>query len=298
MQNILKTSKLFLSSLLLVAFFAACDKVEEPYKKTAVVVDTIGVLTGTTTSDTVDKKVVLLEDYTGHTCVNCPKAHVKAHELMQKYGKQLVVITVHQGTFALPEASGKFTYDFRVLPTVDEWNAVWGITGYPAGLINRTKFNGNFVCTYSSWDGRIEPFTLQAPDAIINIKNYFNASSNKFTSRIKTKFTNALTGNYKIFACVIEDSIIKPQKNNDPLIGTVPDIDNYVHMHVLRGVLNSTWGESIGTNSIAAGTIIEKIYPVTLKADWNEEHMSVVAFIYDAADYHVIQAAVAPLDSW
>jgi len=297
MKNIIKISKLFLSTLIIAFFISACDKVDEPYKKPqAVPVDTTGVLSGETITDTIDKKVVLLEDYTGHTCVNCPKAHVKAHDLLQKYGNQLVVMAVHQGVFALPEASGYYTYDFRVLPTVDDWNQVWGITGYPAGLINRTKYNGSYVTTYSSWDEKIGDIVTTLPDVIIKIKNYYNSTSKKYTTRINTKFKTDLNGNYKLSVCLIEDSIIKPQKNNDSTIGPTPDILNYVHMHVLRDVVNSTWGTTIVNGSIAADSSINNAFTLTLKSEWIEEHIFVVAFIYDANDYHILQAAMAPLD--
>jgi len=64
-NNILK---LLLSFLIIAYALSACDEIEAPYKKTALTpVDTTGILTGKTMSDTVDKKVVLLEDFTGHT---------------------------------------------------------------------------------------------------------------------------------------------------------------------------------------------------------------------------------------
>jgi len=212
----------------------------------------------------------------------------------------LVVVAVHQGPLAAPagvQNGFDYSYDFRVLPAVDEWNTVWGITGYPAGVINRTKFNGSYLSTYSSWDGRIEGIANTSPEAILKINNYFNSTSGKYTARINTKFKTAMAGNYKISVFIIEDSIIKPQKNNDPTIGTTPDIGNYVHMHTLRAVVNSTWGESIGTNNIAAGSEFNNNYTLTLKTEWVVKHLSVVALIYDANDYHIVQAAWAPLDS-
>ncbi|OIP05520.1 MAG: hypothetical protein AUJ97_00645 [Bacteroidetes bacterium CG2_30_32_10] len=298
MKNIIKISKLLLLTLVIAFSFFACSKIDEPYKKQqSVIIDTTGVLTGNTITDTIDKRVVLLEDYTGHTCVNCPKAHVKAHELLQKYGNQLVVLAVHQGTFAAPASSGDYTYDFRVLPTVDEWNAVWSITGYPAGLINRTKYNGSFVNAYGSWDGKIASIVTTSPEAIINVKNYYNTTTSNYTTRVNTKFNIALTGNYKLCVCIMEDSIIKPQKNSDPSIGSTPDIIDYVHMHVLRSVVNSTWGTTIGNASIKIGDTFNNSYTLTLKSDWKKDNLSIVAFVYDASDYHVLQAALAPLNN-
>jgi hypothetical protein len=67
MKKIIRLSELFLSAMAIAFYISACDKVDEPYKKQAVIpIDTTGVLTGNTISDTINK-TVLLEDYTGHT---------------------------------------------------------------------------------------------------------------------------------------------------------------------------------------------------------------------------------------
>jgi len=64
----------------------SCDIVEEPY-----LVPVGG--NDTNTHDTNVRKV-LLEDYTGQKCPNCPEAAEVAHSLLEIYGEQVVVIAV------------------------------------------------------------------------------------------------------------------------------------------------------------------------------------------------------------
>ena len=47
------------------------------------------------------QRVVLLEDYTGQACVNCPNAHDVATELHEEYPENLIVVAMHAGVQAI-----------------------------------------------------------------------------------------------------------------------------------------------------------------------------------------------------
>jgi thiol-disulfide isomerase/thioredoxin len=76
-----------LAAVLIAASMFSCDKIEPPYRQGGVV--------------TAERKV-LLEDYTGSRCVNCPSAARIAHDLKQVYGENLIVLGIHTGFFAFP----------------------------------------------------------------------------------------------------------------------------------------------------------------------------------------------------
>ena len=65
-------------------------------------------------------KKILLEDYTGHKCGNCPRAAEKAEELKEIYGDQLIPIAIHAGFFA-SDFGGNFTTDFT---SIQEMNGM------------------------------------------------------------------------------------------------------------------------------------------------------------------------------
>ena len=54
--------------------------------------------------------------------------------------------------------------------------------------------------------------------------------------------------------------------------------------------MNNTWGEEIVSGLIAAGDTVHKTYTTTLDADWNENQMSIVAFVYDVNSNEILQA--------
>ena len=88
---------------------------------------------------------------------------------------------------------------------------------------------------------------------------------------------------------------MKPQYFGPPIS---KDSLNYVHRHVLRdGISSNSWGETIISGAIAAGDTAVKNYQYTLPLTFpatngiapNENLCYVVAYIYDAATYEIIQ---------
>jgi len=67
---------------------------------------------------------------------------------------------------------------------------------------------------------------------------------------------------------------------------------NYLHRHILRDVVSSTSGDLIG-EPLTAGALIQKKYQVTLPADYDTKHCSVVAFVHRGSGFdnkEVLQA--------
>ena len=93
-------------NILAISFFMvgmiACDKIEEPYFKPNNEVAEHLPLSDDDISNWENKKVVLLEDYTGVRCVNCPAAAEIANGLLAQYEHQLVVLGIHAGFLSMP----------------------------------------------------------------------------------------------------------------------------------------------------------------------------------------------------
>ena len=80
--------------------FLQCDKIEEPFKEPSgqkVSADTPYFEVRT---DFIQK--YLLEDFTGHTCLNCPKAHTIMKDMQDAMKDTLICMAVHCGNFAEP----------------------------------------------------------------------------------------------------------------------------------------------------------------------------------------------------
>lgn len=268
-------------------FLSSCDKVKDPYSTN----------TGGGEDTTVIKvRKVLLEDYTGHTCGNCPEAALTAQTIKSTYGDRLVVVGVHAGFYANP-AAAPYGYDFRTAVGTDYDNFFdVGLAGNPNGMVNRIGYPGNtHIKSHGTWGGIVSTLMAEAPAAYIKITNSYNAGV--LNTTVRSEFLNFMSGTYKLVVVLTEDSIVKPQVDYSKPPGQ-QDVLNYVHRHVLRSAISSTsWGDVIATGSVAAGDTAVNTFQYTLPATFpstngivpDVDHCYVVAFIYDAATYEVIQ---------
>lgn len=270
-------SRFFLILLAFGILFSSCDKIEPPYREDQ----------GGGNTETVTRKV-LLEDYTGHTCVNCPAAAKSALELQAAYQGKMIMMAVHSGFFARPSAA-PFNNDYRSA-SGEAWDQFFAVSavGNPNGLVNRTNVSGNYVVTPGNWASSIAAIIEDLADLKLSIQTEYNEGNRQLKITAGGSFLNTLSGEYKLIACIVEDSIVSAQKNNDASAGETPLIAEYVHRHVLRETVNTTWGESVASNP-ASGNNFEMTYTISLDPKYNEEHVSVIAFVYDAESYEIIQ---------
>jgi thiol-disulfide isomerase/thioredoxin len=261
-----------------IALVPSCDIVEEPYL--------VPVGGNDTTQDEEYVRNVLLEDFTGQKCPNCPDAAEIAHTLKELYGERLVVVALHAGFYSVPDATGSFTTDFRTAEG-DDLNDFFNISmyGYPMGLINRTQYNGYPVVPKENWETAVGEQMELEPLADITITNTYNSGTRKLDCQLETEFLEELDGTFNICAFIIESGIVSPQQTEG---GVVME---YEHNHMLRGSLNSTWGDLVGTDgSAVVGIKVTNNYSITLPAGWNADNCAVVVFVYDTETLEVVQA--------
>jgi len=264
--------------IILIAFSAlmipACDIVEEPYL--------VRVDSGSVPDPEEKVRKVLLEDFTGQKCPNCPEAAEVAHTLKTTYGEQLILLTIHAGYYAIPDAD--FTADFRTVEGT-ELNDFFEIYANPLGMVNRTEYGGNRVMQIGDWEDATAIQTELEAEAAISITNTYTAGTRKLECALETEFLETMDGTYNICAFITESGIISPQQ-------TEQNIDsNYVHNHVLRGSMNGSWGDVAGNDGQAvSGTKLTNSYSYVLPSGWMADNCSVVAFIYNTETNEVVQA--------
>jgi hypothetical protein len=278
--------------------FCSCDKLEEPFLIQAENVDTVACPAPEFPVLTNHIKRILLEDYTGHICVNCPRAALTARDLKEEYGDQLVLMAIHAGGFAKPFASGNYTYDFQT-PAGTLWDDEFNISavGNPNGMVNRRKFNNTFIVGPSEWSGKVASMAAETPILDIQVINEYTPGEKKLCTHIQTEFLQTVDKDLKLVVAITEDSIVAAQKNNDPLVGTTPEILDYVHMHVLRGTITTAWGSTIASSGVANQTSIIKSYRYLIPDKVVPKNCRVIAFVYDNDTKEVLQAAEAEVIS-
>jgi hypothetical protein len=269
---------LFITVPLAIFLFSSCDKIKEPYAlaKHGNIVDTVLDL-----DTVVPVNRVLLEDYTGHTCQNCPAAASIAHNQEAAYNGKLIVLAVHAGYYAIP-GTGEFAADFRTAAG-EQWNTDFQISAYPSGMIDRKVFNSKQVLGSSEWVTDIASIiNLPSPLNMVMVNTYDSTSRNVKTL-IYSKFLQSLTGSYTITVCVTEDNIISAQDSANTVI------HNYNFKDVFRGTVNGTYGEVL-TNSVDPSLIYLGKFSIPINTAWVAQNCWVLAFVSRSDTKEIIQA--------
>ena len=272
-------------SLLLFTYFS-CDKVSAPYMKTNGA-DTTSCPAYIFTPKTTHHKVVLIEDYTGHQCPNCPAAATLLKNFQQLYGDSIIVISVHAGDFAEITPPPFNDLDLRTA-TGNQLNDHYAPIGNPAAAFNRKLLGGSRTSISTpEWQTKLNQTLHVQPELDMQVKvSNYDAEKRKACIDVQTQYLQNTSKKLMLSLYVLEDSLIGNQKDGPSV--TVP---NYVFMHVLRGSVNGTWGDLLSNTSISQNTLKNNKYATILDQKWNAKNCKIVAFVYDSITEEVIQAA-------
>lgn len=223
------------------------------------------------------KRVVLLEDFTGQRCVNCPKGTEVIEQLQQTYGDSVfIAVGIHGGPLGF---SGNDNLVGLATDIGNEYYDYWHLEYQPVGLVNR-----HGAVNYTDWAKAVkEELTKTAP---LDMSLSATLSDGQVQIHLSEYGTDGQTTG-KLQVWLLEDQITAMQLMPD---GTA-DAD-YVHNHVLRAAVNGTWGEDF---TIGEAEIKEQELTQILDATWDPQHLSVVAFVYN--DNGVVQAVKAKVDN-
>jgi len=284
---------LILLSILFGSVWMACDKIDDPLPlineedipqdidDTLFFVDSVQVV----------QKQVLLEDYTGHKCVNCPEWAIFAHDLAEELDHKLVIIGIHAGFYATPDPSGDFTADLRTTSGEELYNDFL-IFANPIGMIDRVEQNGNLQIFPDNWENVIDQQLSLGSVASITIRNKYFPNLNTVIINIDATATSDLAGKYKMCVFITEDHVVSPQKNNNPEIGPTPDWLDYEHMSLLRDDINTTYGTYLSANGeLVTGEVYNKEFIYQLDESWVAENCNIVVYLYNEEIWEVVQVA-------
>lgn len=281
--------KKILALLIISTIFSSCDKVKNPIRQTGT---TCGECNVEPTDTFITKKAVLIEEFTGVTCNNCPKAAAEAKRLMALYPEQVHLISLHSSDFSVP--TQEYPADFRTKEgsEIYDWATPLGV---PSGLIDRADYGTtDFTKWYNQWANLIDDILTSTPEAAIGIKTEVNADSSSRTVCITPKFkaiSDLSDRDLYWVAFIIENDIEAAQKMPDGSHN-----DDYIHQHVLRTSFNSSFGTQIANFDGAPNSVSCDSRQVVLDPDWNWEECDIVLYVYDHDTYEILQSVEAHLD--
>lgn len=206
----------------------------------------------------IQKKNVLIEEFTGIHCGYCPQAHVICHNLEEIHQGKIFSIAVHSGYYAVPASDQP---DYRTADG-DEIDAILGTTdeGRPCGIVNRrtlTLSDGTEAMILGrSMFGSVSR-TIIGEDAPVNllIKADCDASTRVLNVTVEGYCTAEMPSDKaRLSIAMTQDNIVGPQNGSG--VG-----DEYVHQSMLRDYLTPVLGDEI---EVAKGQYFSKSYTYTL----------------------------------
>lgn len=212
------------------------------------------------------KRKVLIEDFTGQNCTNCPDAHRVIATLQEQYGEQIVAVGIHAGSFGIGEGAFPNIVGL-MLPEGNELATKFKVEGYPAGVIDRRTA----PLKHTEWAGEVRNALIVESSLNIELKAMVEGNNIVIT----TNLLSAADIKGKLQLWITESDITAMQVDNGKLI------KDYVHNHVFRGSVNGTWGEDI---SLEKNRYYELNHTIAVKDNWTRENLAVVAFVYNDAE--------------
>ena len=235
---------------------AACDKVPLDERLTYVEPPEVG-------------RAVLIEDYTGQYCVNCPRASEEIERLVEQYGDSVVIaVAIHSGPFSRLKGETSPLYT----EVGDQYFTKWNLSSQPVGLVDRLF--GSMPFNFTDWGGGVNyELAYKAPVSLMTTTS-FDDETRQASIQVQTIGLDSARVSGKLQVWLIEDSIDSFQSMPD---GSMQE--HYNHMHVFRASVNDMWGDDV---SVGRGEVAVKDYSIEMDPSWVPRHCSVVTFLYDA----------------
>lgn len=269
--------KIFLFSAVAASMaFVSCDNIPEEDRYIEVEVNK-------------SEKVVLLEDYTGMQCVNCPDAATIIDDIHHSFGENFIAVGLHptSGPYQKPMPIEKGSKEMLDLSSADAdaYYKKYQVKAFPTAMIDRSTFDGSkLLDNKDKWQSYVNQQMAEATPVNILLISTYDETTRTVTIETEIQFTEDVNEALYLQLWVIENGIVGPQVTAQ---GVKYD---YVHNHVLRSAINGTWGESLGSAFVASELLETITSTITLDEAWNDDNCEIVGFVYRASDDVILQA--------
>jgi len=232
--------------------FSSCDDIAEADRLTYVALPEV-------------KRAVLIEDFTGQRCVNCPAATEQIKALQEQYGEDKVIaVAIHGGGFGVASTNTRMTG--LATPDATEYYTHWNISAQPSGMVCRQG-----VLDYNDWTEAVAKALSQTSPIELTL------SQSNGTIEVKAIASTRYEGKLQLW--IVEDGITAPQANAQGKL----EMD-YVHHHIYRGSVNGLWGTAVSLGE----SVFTQSFPIdwttidtVTAADYATRQLSCIAFFYN-----------------
>jgi hypothetical protein len=239
------------------------------------------------------EKHMLLFEFSGGNCSNCPNGALAVEELKANYGDKIIAVTGHMlddnNLLAFP-AEGA-SQDFRLLENKELFYGFQG-TGIPSAGLDFVHFTNenNTLLTPTKWPIYVP--TLLAETSPILITSSATIEQDSIQAEVHIDYSSAVSEAHNIVALIVEDHIIDHQ--------VMPNLslnENYEHRHIIRDFITIAYGSPLAPDMSEkpAGTRIIRRFTSPLLNTWDTSHLYLIVYIVNVNSNEVYQASEIPI---
>lgn len=215
-------------------------------------------------------RAILIEDFTGQKCINCPTGTEIINSIVETYGEENVIaVGIHSGPLGF---AGNSKTVGLMTDTGNEYYTRWdkeNKMGQPWVIFNRKTSPDSH---YNNWAAMVGTIISEKANLSVKIANAYDAATRTLTTTVGADGVNG-TVNGKLQVWIVEDGVKALQMMPDGSANK-----EYVHNHVFRAAVNGTWGEDV---TVKEGETTTKQYSYVLPEAWDADKIAVVAFVYN-----------------
>lgn len=228
------------------------------------------------------QKKVLLEKYTSAFCGSCPNGHLIAESLKEDYPDGLILAFHHSSVDGMANDNST------------TWKNDFDVPGTPMAIIDRTAPAGQAIAVFSSaWESRIVERSSLPKTTDIQLEGSYDPANRELMLDVAVDFLSLPDegGELRLNLMVVEDSVIQSgfgfdQSNyfneveGHPLYGLGQPIYFYPHHHVVRDIVDDTWGTAgVFPEVPEAAVPYTHQYEYEVSPNWDDAFIKLIVFV-------------------
>jgi hypothetical protein len=238
-------------------------------------------------------RVVVVEEFSGVRCPNCPEGTKELENLRALYDDKVIIVTIHAGDFAFQYNDSQ--YDFATPEGNSLLRFLGNPIGYPSAVVNRVRDpNTQSLQNFSSkWGSLISTEISTEPILSLELDIVYNTSTRMLSTTFSAIPYVDLEDDIRFTLLIKEDNLIDWQSDTEAVQGLDRE---YNHRNVLRAILTTAEGDQVA-GSAKAFQALERTYSFTVPDEtnwWKDADLTIVGFV-TGSNGEILQGIEKPL---
>ncbi|HLP21928.1 MAG TPA: Omp28-related outer membrane protein [Chitinophagales bacterium] len=217
-------------------------------------------------------KNVILEEFTGVRCPNCPQGHQITAQIKAANPGRVISVSFHPvNSLGYHYPFSKDTFQNAVAQSLFDFMGQLGFE--PVAAVDRLANGTSVLWDKNVWSSKTTAQLAQTTPVNLVLGKTYNPANRELTIVTELHYTQNVAEKNKLTVVLSESDIESAQ-----LDGSVIDTF-YIHKDVERAFITAVQGDVID-QPLDAGRVVVKVYKTTLAAKWKPENMHIVAYVH------------------